>query len=55
MQASELQGATMLVRADDRPASLGEEEDYIPDLVGMDVIIEVRLCDIFFFPNVDCM
>ncbi|KAG0567627.1 hypothetical protein KC19_7G149500 [Ceratodon purpureus] len=39
-KASELQGATMLVRADDRPASLGEEEDYIPDLVGMDVIIE---------------
>ena len=44
MQASVFAGATMLVRVDDRPASLGDEEDYIPDLIGMDVIIQVRLC-----------
>lgn len=39
-KASELQGATMLVRADERPASLGEDDDYIPDLVDMDVVLE---------------
>jgi ribosomal 30S subunit maturation factor RimM len=34
-------GATLLVSADERPASLEDDEDYIPDLVGMAVIIEV--------------
>jgi hypothetical protein len=51
----------MLVRADDRPAALGEEEDYIPDLVGMDVIVEVRFFIVFtgqdfcFIPGIGCM
>lgn len=46
-QASELQGATMLVRADERPTSLGEDDDYIPDLVGMDVVLEVSCKRLF--------
>lgn len=33
----------MLIRADERPVSLEEDEDYIPDLLGMDVVIQVRL------------
>lgn len=39
-KASEFQGATMLIRADERPVSLEEDEDYIPDLLGMDVVIQ---------------
>lgn len=41
VQASELLGATMLVRADERP-SLEDDEEYIPDLVGMSVILQVN-------------
>jgi len=39
----------MLVRANERPASLGEDDDYIPDLVGMDVVLEVS----FVFHQMD--